>query len=437
MKKKYFARMKKIIFSAVVVSSFSTLLSSNIFAEDGKLKVLTYNIAALPWPAYHDNAAGNPADRVQYIGQKIYPFDIVGVQEQFSKISLFRTDVRHPFYTAGKHLYSGGSGLDLFSKYPTSAWPTRITYNDRPFYVKKGFTKNTVTLYPGVYVDVYNTHTGDKEGVIEKQLNQISDYIKASPKSRAVIVMGDFNATLDGRGNIRARLANPNNLRDAYEEYFGNPGHNYWEIDRILFRNGDGVTFSVSYFEKPNYNTTPSPVYHGHFVHNGKALSDHQPAYAELSYTIDENKKLKSGDKHWLSEIKIDDAWNSGFENGPIKLDRPIDRPYFELNGVKYEKGLGVHADSHIEINLNKKYSRFHAKVGIDEEVGTKATTVRFKVKADGVTVFDSGVMNAYSETPTVDLDVSNVNKIVLEVDDEGNENYDHCDWADAYFIVK
>ncbi|UDQ97604.1 NPCBM/NEW2 domain-containing protein [Lentisphaerota bacterium WC36G] len=428
-------KLKEVVLLSLLVLPFCAQIAK---AEDGKLKVLTYNIAALPWPAYYDNAAGDPEDRVQYIGQKLYPFDIVGVQEQFSEIDLFRTDVRMPFYTAGKHLYSGGSGLDLFSKFPTTPWPTRITFNDRPWYVKKGFTKNTVTLYPGVYVDVYNTHTGDDESDIEKQLDQISAYIQAnSPSNRAVIVMGDLNATLDGRGNVRSRLATPNNLRDGYEEFFGNPGHSYWEIDRILFRNGDDVTFTVSHFERCNYGSTQSYAYHGWFVHNGISLSDHKAAYAELSYTINDAKKLQTGDKHYLSEIKIDDAWNSGFENGPIKLDRGIDRGYLEMNGVVYEKGICIHADSHIEINLDQKYSNFHAKVGIDEEVGSKATTVRFKVIADGTTVFDSGSMSAYSATQTVNLDVSNVNKIVLECDDEGNENYDHADWADAYFIVK
>ncbi|UDQ98771.1 NPCBM/NEW2 domain-containing protein [Lentisphaerota bacterium WC36G] len=437
----YLQKFRKLVFSVVIASSFTTLLSQVAKAADGKISFLTYNIAALPWPAYYDNAAGNPADRLQYIGQKIHPFDVVGVQEQFTEFDLLRQDIDHPYYTTGEHLYTGGSGLDLFSKYPMYG-TSRIEFNDHPFYVDKGFTKTTVVLYPGVIIDVYNTHTGDDEDEIENQLDQLSQYIQNnSPADRPVVVMGDFNATLDGRGNMRTRLLAPNNLVDAYEEHYGNAGHDYWEIDRILYRNGTHVTFSLSHFEKMSYDQQPTTdkPYQSYFVHNGVNLSDHRAVLAELTFTVSDAKRMHSGYKRYISDIKLDSGINGW---GPIGQDQTVggddiwDGQKMRMDPKSYDRGLGVHAPSLVKIKLDSKYSRFYAEVGIDEEVGAHGK-VRFKVFTDGTKVFDSGAMEPWTSTKIVDIDVSNTNMLSLEVEPEGSKDYDHANWADAYLILK
>ena len=102
------------------------------------------------------------------------------------------------------------------------------------------------------------------------------------------------------------------------------------------------------------------------------------------------------------------------------------------LNGATYAKGLGVHASSEIVYDLNGVYRGFLYDIGVDDEV-TSGASVKFQVYADGVLVYDSGVMTASSATKSVALDVTGVSQLRLVVTDAGDGNTsDHADWANA-----
>lgn len=104
------------------------------------------------------------------------------------------------------------------------------------------------------------------------------------------------------------------------------------------------------------------------------------------------------------------------------------------INGVTYEKGLGVHAESEITYNLAGAYGRFLSDIGLDDEI--TGGSVVFRVIADGLEIFNSGLMNSGSATQTVDVDVSGVNELKLIVNDGGNGiGADHADWADARLL--
>jgi hypothetical protein len=106
------------------------------------------------------------------------------------------------------------------------------------------------------------------------------------------------------------------------------------------------------------------------------------------------------------------------------------------LNGVTYTKGLGAHANSRIDYALEGSASRFQADVGVDDEAGTTGS-VRFQVWADGVKLFESGIMRTNSVTQTVDVDVSGKTNLTLIVTDAGDGNSDdHADWASARLIA-
>ncbi len=102
------------------------------------------------------------------------------------------------------------------------------------------------------------------------------------------------------------------------------------------------------------------------------------------------------------------------------------------LNGVTYAKGLGVHAASDIRYNLAGACQAFAADIGVDDESGANGS-VTFQVWADGVSLYDSGLMTATTTTKSVSLDVTGRNELKLIVTDGGNGNaYDHADWAAA-----
>ncbi|UDQ97407.1 NPCBM/NEW2 domain-containing protein [Lentisphaerota bacterium WC36G] len=449
MKKSNYLRVKKFLslsFVASMMLSVSSSLNASTNTVDGNFSVLTYNIGALPWPAYNYGTAGNPDGRVQEIGPRLNSFDIVGVQEQFSLFDEFREDTRFPYFSINKHLYSGGSGLDTLSKYPM-AKSKKIEFDENPFYVAKGFQKNTVTIYPGVYVDVYNTHTGDDyNDHIVHQLQQISDYIQAnSPADRAVIFIGDMNVTWHWPGTALQPLITANNFQDACVVATGNQ---HGPVDRILYRSGADVTLTLDHYERMELNQHTGDKYFGHFTKDGKLLSDHPAVLAEFNFTVADNKRLQSGDTRYLSEMKINHGYNNGFDHGPFGINQGIgggdewDGQAMRMDPKSYSKGIGVHAFSRIIVNTDKKYSRFISDVGIDEESGPKGK-VRFKVfinateTAWGTLVFDSGIMEPWTPTKTVDIDVSNADTLKLVVTTEGSDSWDHADWANARFILK
>ncbi|MGN6628154.1 MAG: NPCBM/NEW2 domain-containing protein [Tepidisphaeraceae bacterium] len=134
-------------------------------------------------------------------------------------------------------------------------------------------------------------------------------------------------------------------------------------------------------------------------------------------------------DLNWLS---MTNGWGSAERDQSNGGQATGDGNTLTLNGATYAKGLGVHASSEIVYNLNGVYRGFLSDIGVDDEV-TSGASVKFQVYADGVLVYDSGVMTASSATKAVALDVTGVNQLRLVVTDAGDGNTsDHADWANA-----
>ncbi len=138
----------------------------------------------------------------------------------------------------------------------------------------------------------------------------------------------------------------------------------------------------------------------------------------------------------YLSDIEWSYAANGW---GPVELDRNSgeqaagDGGPLILDGVVYPKGLGVHADSHVEYDLGGACTTFSAYVGLDDAMDGEAGSVQFEVWTDGTRVFQSPVMIDTSPTAYVNVDVTGVQELALLVNDGGNNNWwDWADWADA-----
>ena len=109
-----------------------------------------------------------------------------------------------------------------------------------------------------------------------------------------------------------------------------------------------------------------------------------------------------------------------------------LDGHALSINGIKYAKGLGVHAPSDIRYALGATCSAFTAVVGIDDEAGTAASTV-FQVYKDGVKIYESPLMRKGSAAQNLNLPVTGASELRLVVTDGADgANSDHADWADA-----
>ncbi|MQA28771.1 MAG: hypothetical protein GEU82_02880 [Luteitalea sp.] len=148
--------------------------------------------------------------------------------------------------------------------------------------------------------------------------------------------------------------------------------------------------------------------------------------------------RVASGTRATGSAYVSDREWT--FESngwGPAQRDRSngetagTDGSVLALNGQTFAKGIGVHAPSDLRLALAGGCSSFTASVGVDDEVGPLGSVV-FQVWADGLKLYDSGVLSGDSGTQDVNVDVSGRNDLQLLVLDAGDHSHDHADWADA-----
>jgi len=147
-----------------------------------------------------------------------------------------------------------------------------------------------------------------------------------------------------------------------------------------------------------------------------------------------------SGTTTYISDLTWTSATNGW---GPVEKDMSNgeqaagDGHTITLLGVKYAKGLGCHAKSVITYNLAGAYSRFISDIGIDDEVSGNTTedygSVVFQVFGDGVKLYDSGTMTHISATQHINVSVTGVHTLQLQVNVGSTSSGDHADWAGAY----
>jgi hypothetical protein len=138
-------------------------------------------------------------------------------------------------------------------------------------------------------------------------------------------------------------------------------------------------------------------------------------------------------EKIWLSSLDVSKA-SQGW--GTPHADRSVEDHPLTIGGQEFEHGFGTHAVGSLLVDLKGGSTKFHAVVGVDDETA-KRGSVEFQIFGDGKRFWSSGVLKGGEPGKTVDLDVSGVKILALRVGDAGDGfNYDHADWADAYFEV-
>ena len=139
---------------------------------------------------------------------------------------------------------------------------------------------------------------------------------------------------------------------------------------------------------------------------------------------------------HFVSDLTPNYAVN-GY--GPSEKDKSNggiqagDGSTLSLKGVKYAKGLGVHAYSELHYPLGGSCSSFTAMVGVDDEIPAGLGSVVFQVWADGVKLFDSGAKTGGATATSVSVDLTNRQTLSLVVTNGvPGISCDHGDWANA-----
>ncbi len=132
-----------------------------------------------------------------------------------------------------------------------------------------------------------------------------------------------------------------------------------------------------------------------------------------------------------LSELDlslVDQEWNVAGMNQSVS-QKPL-----RIAGRTFANGVGTHAQSRILVRLDKKTRRFRALVGVDDGAGEKASVI-FSVVGDGRQLWQSAVLKRGEAPIPLDLDVSKVSWLSLNVDGAGDGVADdHANWVEATF---
>lgn len=102
------------------------------------------------------------------------------------------------------------------------------------------------------------------------------------------------------------------------------------------------------------------------------------------------------------------------------------------LEGTTYERGLGVHAYSRLEFVLSKRWKSFFVRCGIDDAAGPEGRA-SFRVLGDGKVLREFvGRRRGKNTSEALLIDVSDVDRLVLEVLPGEAYTSDLANWAEA-----
>ena len=140
-------------------------------------------------------------------------------------------------------------------------------------------------------------------------------------------------------------------------------------------------------------------------------------------------------DTVWLSTLDVSMA-TTGWGQKGVNVSC-MGNPLI-LNGVQYRSGFGTHSPGTLYLKLGGKAQRFHAVVGVDDEEKASSGSIIFIVYGDGELLCQSSKLVSGGKSEEINVNTAGIDTLLLIVDGAGDGiNYDHADWADAYFLVK
>jgi hypothetical protein len=113
---------------------------------------------------------------------------------------------------------------------------------------------------------------------------------------------------------------------------------------------------------------------------------------------------------------------------GTLQMDKSVTGKPLTIAKKRYKKGIGSHAGGQLRYNLDGKYSKLTAVIGIDEAEFC-SNGLQVKVLGDGNLLADTGTL-AQGKEYSLSVQLSGVNQLVFEMDSLGDMSCDHVDIA-------
>jgi hypothetical protein len=247
----------------------------------GTFTALTYNVAGLP----EGVSGSHPAVNSPLISPLLNAYELVAVQEDFWYHPELSTDAEHAYQSPPMReepkAADMGDGLNRFSVFPFEGhervqWVTCSNDGGADCLTPKGFSFARHELAPGAFVDVYNLHAdasstdADMEAR-RQQYEQLLAFIDERSVARALMIMGDTNL----KTKRPVDLIILEELFALFTDGCTALSCGDESIDRILLRDGGGLSLSPTSWEQP-----------AAFVDaQGADLSDHRPVALGIDWT--------------------------------------------------------------------------------------------------------------------------------------------------------
>lgn len=292
--------MKKYYILFLFVLSFISCSKNKGYQDlpdEGKIALLTYNVAGLPEGINSDQF---PTKHMPLISPLLNAYDVVNIQEDFAYHDILYKQITLPYKTKYEAKASFGDGLNTVSKIPLLDF-RRIKWHScfgTDCLTPKGFSYGRLRINENTYIDLYNVHCNagsDNGSMTARRSNiiQLANYIQNNSANNAIILMGDFNCRYTRTGD-NIRKIDSLSLKDIWIELIrnnnvpeqngnsltncNNPTHPECEVvDKIYYRGSNQIMLSAIKFQ------LDSTLF---YDKDGMPLSDHLPMFATLKYKV-------------------------------------------------------------------------------------------------------------------------------------------------------
>lgn len=129
-----------------------------------------------------------------------------------------------------------------------------------------------------------------------------------------------------------------------------------------------------------------------------------------------------------LSSLKMD---RYSQDWGAPQINESVEHHRLTLDKEPFRYGIGSHANSSIVFKLPAEYNLLRATIGLDDESAC-GDGASFVVAGNGRELFRSKRMYA-TEKQSIQVDVSGVTLLELQIDKGGNMDCDHGDWGNIW----
>ena len=120
---------------------------------------------------------------------------------------------------------------------------------------------------------------------------------------------------------------------------------------------------------------------------------------------------------------------------GSPQVNQTVDRHAITLDREIFRYGIGSHADASLEFDISRKYNVLHGVIGLDDESAC-GDGAYFVVKGDGRELFRSGKMYS-TQKQNIEVDVAGIQLLQLVLEQGGNKDCDHGDWANIWLEAR